>query len=112
MKIKVTQYGRSVKDGGWDEYGDTFTDKFEGDHGNELIDETSCALTKSAQQMLQIKHGEWISIDFGNNIIEFRRYDDTAPENDPRIDLFNYNAFVNGLPEFADVLKHENFRNS
>lgn len=103
MKIKVTQYGKSIKAGGWDTYGDSFTDRFVGDHGNILNDGLSCALTHSARDALGAKHGDTIIIDFGDGKKETREYDDTAPESDMRVDLFNYDSFVPDLPLFAEV---------
>lgn len=104
MRCKITQYGLSIKAGGWDTYGDSGTDKFHGDHGNTIQNSISCALTSSAVAELGTKHGDYLQIVFSNGFTYIRRYDDTAPEADVRLDMFNAYAFDQQIPtEFADV---------
>jgi len=102
MKIKTTRYGLSTKAGGWDPYGDSSTDQWLGDHGNTLTT-ASCALTRGAAQLLGARRGDIIRIVWGPKLEAFRRYDDTAPEDEPRVDLF-YPFQDNPLqPDFAEV---------
>jgi hypothetical protein len=112
MNCKITQYGLSAKAGGWDTYGDSSTDKFEGDHGNMLQNGISCALTASAVAGLlrpdgsPILHGDYLQIVFENGFTYIRRWDDTAPESDPRLDMFNAYAFdkqMDAAGQFADA---------
>ena len=102
--ITITQYGLSKKAGGWDPDGDSSTDRFEGDRGNVIQNSISCALTASAVTLLGAKHGDYLQIVFPNGFTYIRRYDDTAPESNPRLDLFNAWAFDKQVPgDFADV---------
>jgi hypothetical protein len=104
VQIKITQYGLSIKAGGWDSYGDSGTDKFQGDHNNTILNGTSCALTASARDGLGAQRGDLLRITFDNGYKYYRRYDDTAPESDPRLDMFNAWAFDKQVPaEFAAV---------
>jgi len=104
VRIKITQYGLSLKEGGWDTYGDSSTDRFEGNANNVIYNSSSCALTASARDLLGAKEGDWLEIDFGHDQVYLRRYEDTAPETDPRLDMFN--AWVEDKQihqDFADV---------
>jgi hypothetical protein len=106
LKTKITQYGLSLKALGWDGVGDSGTDNFEGDHGNVIQNGISCALTASAAALLGAKHGDYLQILFANGFAYIRRYDDTAPEDDPRLDMFNAYAWdkqMDGEGQFADV---------
>lgn len=105
-RLTVTQYGLSPQNGGWDPDWDSSTDKFIGDHGNTLQNGISCALTASARDLLEAKHGDYLQITFPNGFTYVRRFDDTAPEANSRIDFFNAYAFdkqMDGAGEFADV---------
>lgn len=104
MRIKITQYGISVKNRGWDGVGDSGTDKFLGNHNNKLVDGVSCALTVSAQTILGAKAGDWLFIVFDDNTTQIRRFDDRAPESDPRLDLFNAWKERKQGSDFADVV--------
>jgi hypothetical protein len=103
-EMRITQYGLSRRAGGWDPDGDASTDHGFGDHGNLLVDGQSCALTRLAAETLALSHGQWIQIVWDNGYSEKRSYDDTAPEADARVDLFNRNAFNNAIRgDFATV---------
>jgi hypothetical protein len=102
MQMRITRYGKSKEAGGWDNYQDDGTDKLEGDHGNTLVDKVSCALTASARAALNISHGQWVFIQFSDGLFQCRRYDDTAPEENERVDLF-YEFHDEELSELADV---------
>lgn len=98
MKIQVTHYGEPN-----DPSPDSNTEKWIGDHGNVLTT-SSCALTAVAALQLGVSHGALLKIVFSSKIIFFRTYDDTAPEDNPRVDLFNpFCSLPPYLPDFADV---------
>lgn len=103
VQLKTTQYGLSVKAGGWDPDGDSSTDQWQGDHGNTL-NTSSCALTASARALLNLPahSGKLIRITFpGSNVVLYRTHDDTAPESDPRLDIFNPWSFDAYIPDFG-----------
>jgi len=103
MRIKTTRYGLSVKAGYWDTYGDSSTDNFLGDgKDGHTLTTASCALTRGAANLLGIKEGAIIRIVWDDKTEQFRRYDDTAPEDEPRVDLF-YPYADHPLPDFGDV---------
>lgn len=104
MKIKITQYGLSVKAGGWDASGDTLTDKQQGNNDNH-IDYGSCAMTVKSCDDLGVPHKDGktvLRIDFGNDNVIYRRHDDTAPESEARVDCFQ-RAFDKTWPDYAEV---------
>ena len=110
--MKTTQYGLSKRAGGWDPDGDSGTDRWEGHHGTTL-NISSCALTKSAEaQLAMSKGGGAIELPPGTllkitypdaRLVLFRTFDDRAPEDDPRLDIFNPLAFDTRLPEQGTV---------
>lgn len=97
MKIKITQYGYES-----DPYMDSNTAHKIGMADNTL-DSGSCALTKVAQGLLGATLFKVVRIDFGNGLVQYRRFDDRAPETEARIDLYNPKGFDKSLPDFADV---------
>lgn len=107
---EITQYGRSVKAGGWDIDGDDDTDKFEGNIGT-IYSGVDCAVTDSMRAALGgPADGKWLRIIFhdkNKNAVEYRRrIGDRAPESDKRVDFFNYWAFdhqQDGLGDYALV---------
>lgn len=105
--IKITQYGKSLKSGGWDPDGDTESDAKIGNEDNTIVSGKSCALTKLAVELLQIKELEWLRFRCADGTYQLRQYGDTAPESDARIDLFNYEAFVHGMPDTVDSIHVE-----
>ena len=87
--IKTTRYGLSPKAGGWDPYGDSETDQWLGDgKDGQTLTTASCALTTKAADILGAKPGDIIHIKWDNKTEQYRRYDDTAPEDEARVDLF------------------------
>lgn len=102
MRIKITEYGLSLKAGGWDTYGDSGTDNWEGNRNNKLS-YFSCALTQTAQQGLQAKAGDILQIVFEGGKTLYRSFDDRAPEDEPRLDMFFPYAFVPMPSEYAEV---------
>lgn len=103
MRVKITQYGLSKASGGWDEYGDSGTDQWLGNRGN-ILNTSSCALTASAATALKAQHGCLLKIIFDQKHVYYRTYDDTAPEDDPRLDMFFPWAFDKTIPaDFAEV---------
>lgn len=105
MKIKITEYGLSKKAGGWDGIGDSGTDAWLGNHSN-LLNTSSCALTRSAQDLLHAMPGDLLKVKFNERYVYYVTFDDRAPEDDPRVDM--YFPFVrpvefNHLSDFADV---------
>lgn len=102
MKIKITEYGLSIKAGGWDTYGDSGTDNWQGNRNNRLS-RFSCALTQSAQDGLSAQSGDILKIVFDNGKTLYRSFDDRAPEDEPRLDMFFPIAFVPMPSEFAEV---------
>lgn len=104
MRVKITQYGLSVKAGGWDGVGDSGTDAFEGNENNTIVDGESCALTVSAQHGLGCKFGDKLLITYDDGSTETRTVADRAPESDPRLDRFNaYTEDPNQPSDFAEV---------
>ena len=99
----ITQYGKSKKAGGWDPYGDSFTDKFIGNHDNTLINGISCAVTTATKESLNLENGDWLKITFTNGHYYLRRVDDIAPESNARVDFFNYYAFDEQMNSFGDT---------
>lgn len=97
MRIKITQYGFPS-----DPYMDPDTAKRIGNRDNHLTT-ASCAITDSALKDLGAANGDVLRIIFNADVEFFRRIDDTAPESDPRIDLFQPNGFDKSLPDYADV---------
>jgi hypothetical protein len=103
--MKITRYGLSKKMGGWDGVGDSDTDVFRGCEDNKLVDGISCALTRSAQEQLNAKVGDWLQIQYSNGYRELRRFDDRAPEEDCRLDRFMaYTEDKNQPSDFATVV--------
>lgn len=101
-RIQITQYGKSLKSGGWDPDGDSDSDAKIGNRNNRL-DENSCALTATARNELKSYPGAQLKVDFGNGTVLTKFDDDTAPEDNARLDVFNYDAFVPGWPDYAEV---------
>lgn len=120
FNVKITQYGLSLKAGGWDGVGDGGTDAWQGNHGNAL-NFSSCALTLSAENALadtlpygspflasreskRLMPGTPLQVQFAGGLVFIRNFDDRAPEADPRLDVFNPWAFDPTLTEdFAGV---------
>lgn len=103
IRMKSTRYGLSPKVGGWDLDGDSLTDQWQGDgKDGHTLTTASCALTKGAAQTLGAREGDIIRIVWDDKTEQFRRYDDTAPEDEERVDLFYpFNDFP--LPDYATV---------
>lgn len=101
-RIQITQYGKSLKSGGWDPYGDDESDEKIGNRNNKLTD-ASCALTKDARNILKSYPGAKLTVDFCNGTVLTKFDDDTAPEDNARLDVFNYDAFIPGWPDYAEV---------
>lgn len=114
MKMKITQYGYKN-----DEYADTLTEAGEGGWGNHL-EKAGCALTDKAVATLgltkadhgaklRIEFGDWIATGNGvsvfktSGIIYVRFWEDRAPEDEPRLDLYQPDGFVKNLPDYANV---------
>lgn len=98
MRLKVTHYGEPN-----DPYKDSNSMNWIGNHDN-ILNISSCALTRSAQEALECDQGALLRIVFTNRLIMYRTFDDRAPESDPRLDLFNpFNCLPPGLPDYADV---------
>lgn len=105
-RAKITQYGSKI----WDTYWDSSTQKFEGSH-HSLVNGVSCALTAASVTALNAHPGDWLRITFDNGVQYYRRYDDTAPEDDARCDFFNYYAEdlqMNAYGDFALVERMPN----
>lgn len=100
--IRITQYGLSVKAGGWDTYGDSLTDKGFGCFGNKLTAQ-GCALTKGAQEALGATKLCWLQVKFSNGIVHVRQFQDRAPEDEERLDEYNPEAFIKDQPDYAEV---------
>lgn len=104
MRIKTTRYGLSPKVGGWDPYGDSYTDQWLGDgKDGHTLTTASCALTKSAANALGARPGDIIRVIWDNRTETFRRYDDTAPEDEMRVDLFYPWKDNLEQPDFGEV---------
>ena len=126
VTMKVTRYGLSVKAGYWDPYGDSSTDQFQGNHGNTL-NTASCALTQSAEVLLaqsllsasdarlmrdgngqvipgRLKPGTLLKITWSDpHRVQYRAFDDRAPEAEPRCDLFYPWDDDRSIPDVAQV---------
>ena len=104
VKMKATQYGRSIKAGGWDADGDSGTDAGLGNSGKEMSFRAA-ALTEKARELLGIDRADHrlLDVDFGNGIVQRRRDEDTAPEDEARIDLLNYWQFNPDWPDYVTV---------
>lgn len=102
MQCKITRYGRSVKAGGWDTYGDSSTDQGLGNHGN-ILTFRACALTESAKEGLNAQNGSLLKITFADGSHQYRTVEDTAPEEDPRVDLLYYWVDDPTIPVSANV---------
>lgn len=118
--LKTTQYGLSVKAGGWDPDGDSGTDQWQGDVGN-ILNLSSCALTVSAEDelarsllipgtpapagRLHLPQGQLLKVTFPGapHIVLYRTFDDRAPEADGRLDIFNPYAFDHVIPDTGEV---------
>lgn len=110
VQMKTTRYGLSQAAGGWDGIGDSGTDSWLGNHGNAL-NTASCALTVSAEAAIaetlsladyrrlldgngqvipgRLKAGTILKIVWpGTHLVAFKTFDDRAPENDERLDIF------------------------
>jgi len=98
MKIKITQYGYKN-----DECADSLTEAGIGAWDNKLEPCVSCALTRSAQNLLDASPASWLRIDFGNGRVTARRFDDRAPEDDPRVDIYAPGGFDKTQPDYAEV---------
>jgi hypothetical protein len=104
MRIKTTRYGLSPRVGGWDDPGDYYTDQWLGDgKDGHTLTTASCALTKSAADLLGARPGDIIHIVWNDKYETFRRYDDTAPEDDPRVDVFYPYMDAKMQPDFGEV---------
>lgn len=102
--VKITQFGHSSEEGGWDTYGDKASDAFKGDHENLMLSGVDCAMTQSAIEAIGGVHkkpGQWVEIDFKNGAVYRRRIGDTAPELDKRCDFLNYYAFDKQMDAFG-----------
>jgi hypothetical protein len=107
MKAEITQYGKGIKAGGWDKYGDSYTDQFLGNLGT-IYSGVSCAITKPVRLALNLVNGDWLKIVFPGGQVYYRRVDDEAPEDNARVDFFNYFAFdtqMDGLGDTAEITK-------
>lgn len=123
VPLKTTQYGLSTRLGGWDRDGDSGTDNWMGCFGNKL-NLSSCALTESAErtiaEALPPDHPARVTNAMGKatlrphtllkvtwavdqRLVLYRTFDDRAPENDPRLDIFNPWAFNNHIPDFGSA---------
>lgn len=100
--IPITQYGKSKKVGGWDPQGDDETDKGFGAWGN-LLTLQGCALSDKAVAALGIKRLGWLTITFPNGTALCRQYQDRAPEDDIRVDVYEPWGFVVNRPDRGDV---------
>ena len=106
MKARITQFGLSVKAGGWDQYGDPETDKFIGAHG-KLMPQAAvdCALTDSLRDKLGIKPGQYVKVCWPAQTLCLR-FIDRAPESDDRVDVFRpyqFSLAQDHWGDFADV---------
>lgn len=102
--MELTQYGKSVKAGGWDPDGDSYTDRGEGDWGL-LLTLQACALTDSAAKALGVKPKDWVTITFEDGTKMDRQYLDRAPEDNERCDCYQPWDFVEGRSDYGDVVK-------
>lgn len=122
VKLKTTLYGLSPKVGGWDIPGDSSTDAWQGNHGN-FLNTSSCALTESAEALLaaslptfdsrrlfsngqvvpdRLKPKILLKITWDDpKLVDYRTFDDRAPESDPRLDLFYPYVDPVGIPDFG-----------
>lgn len=103
--MSITRYGRSVKAGGWDTYGDSDTDQGLGNNGNTLSFH-ACAITQSAKIALGIQgkgDGTLLKIQFADGSHQYRVIEDTAPEDNMRVDLLYYWIDDPSIPDTADV---------
>ena len=102
MIVKVTQYGYPG-----DPDADTNTLSLLG-FANNRLDVNSCALTLSSCDGLGIGHKDhvWIRIHFADGSYIYRRHDDTAPESDPRVDLFMPGGYQPTMPDmgYAEIV--------
>lgn len=89
-RIKITQYGLSVKAGGWDGVGDSGTDKWLGNHNN-ILDLCSCALSPEARMLFSAVAGDLFLVEFDNGLKLVKQFDDSTAANlgEPRLDVFN-----------------------
>ncbi len=106
-RIKITQYGLSIKAGGWDGKGDSGTDKWLGNHNNRL-DACSCALSPEAKTLFGAVVGDLFLIEWSNGLKLVRQFDDSTAANlgEPRLDLFfpyHMNEAVRQAGDFANV---------
>ena len=97
VKMKVTQYGYKN-----DPDGDTLTEQGWGFRNNRL-NASSCALTVAAQKALGAKAFDRIQIKFADDLILYRHFDDRAPENEARLDLYQPAGFDKTLPDVGEV---------
>lgn len=99
---KITQYGPSIKSGGWDPDGDSSTDAGWGCWGNKLTID-ACALTDKEVENIDAYKLCWVEIDFQNGTRPLvRQYQDRAPEDEARCDLYMLQEDKN-LPDFGVV---------
>lgn len=102
MKMQVTQYGLSRRVGGWDGVGDSGTDNWLG-CANNILNTSSCALSKPAEQGLSAKPGDLLKIVFDAHHVYYRRFDDRTSQ-DPgvipnaRCDFFFPWTFDKSIP--------------
>jgi hypothetical protein len=117
VACKTTRYGLSPRVGGWDKPGDDGTDAWRGlgipDAGYEKLTTASCALCAVTEKALadqlptldsrrlfdttegntpvpgRLKPGTLIKVTWDDGrFVQYRSFDDRAPENDSRCDLF------------------------
>ena len=95
---KTTRYGKSKRcinpetgQPGWDEYGDSDTDKGLGcfdDDDNPTLANGDCALTDSLRDALGATKRCMIKVLWTNGRTATFRYNDRAPESDYRLDIY------------------------
>lgn len=95
---KTTRYGKSKtcinpETGlpGWDEYGDSYTDRGLGcfdDEDKPSLAVGDCALTDSLRDALRATKHSMIRVVWDNGKSAVYRYNDRAPESDYRLDIY------------------------
>lgn len=92
MRLRLTQYGLSAKavpTPGWDNPGDSGTDKRIGNEDNYLHNQ-ACALSPDTFGLLDVKDGAVLRIKFDNGYLLFKEVLDTTDLSlHGRVDIFN-----------------------
>ena len=84
-----------------------------GNHDNQLVayqmpgQVASAALTTSAASYYGVSLGQTFSVTSGSGTIYNLRYEDTAPESDMRVDIYDPNGLLPGGNNFSDSVTSE-----